>query len=506
MTNEISLTECTPTKYCDDGKIEEDKCEIPEGGAPGETVTLKIVVDNTSFRPWHETKYRLKVVHEWDGSEWSDEEFVLGAIGEHTVEHEVTIPYVEPGSELEVHCVVQRCCDGRWENCPHEDAKKTFVLKVFETSDEAWGKIVKYNAPARAAEGMKVKVTVTIKNIGGKEGEFRVFLIDKDTGEELSHAPIGYWKNLDPWDEWTTTLKFEMPNRSVNLKLAVRRQHETEYDDEEEFSVELSEAHGEIVYYDPPKKVPPDTEFTIPVTIKNSGHAFGEFRVFLINAETGEELDHKPDITWKNLDPGDTWSTELKARSGRTNMKLRLEVREQETPNVPDDYEEFTVAVKKPEGKVVAVDCPTTVTPGEKFTLTATIKNVGEALGEFRIYVFDNESGEKLGKEPDTYWKNLDPGETYTADFSIRAPPEVGKWSVRVEARQQATPNTADDVALVEIEVRGFTILECLFPRLLRGDLFPRIGLEGINLFPRLTCILQSFSKNSYWEQWQKKQ
>mgnify|MGYP000480482555 CR=1 FL=1 len=491
--------ECEPAENCDDGKIEESKCEIPRGSAPGDTVTLRIVVDNTSYNAWHRTKYRLKIRHEWDGSEWVSEEFVLGGWGEHTVSHDVTIPDLPVGSKLRVRCTVQRCCGGRWEDCPHPDATKTFEMKVFE-SWEAKGRIVDYNAPARLKEGefLTGRIQVLMENVGASSGEFRVFLIDRDTGEEIDHQPHGYWKDLEPGERWSTKLPrrtppipYEMPDHDLNLRLAVRREGVPTNDDEEDFTIELARAFGEIVDYDAPEKVPPDSDFTVTALVKNTGYDVGEFRVFLVDAETGTVLEKEPDTYWKNLDPGEEWSVSLKAKSGKTDMKLRLEVRQQKTPDKADDYEEFTVAVKKPKGKVVAVDCPTTVTPGEKFTLTATIKNEGDFPGEFRIYVFDNESGERLGKEPDTYWKNLDPGGTYTADFSIRAPYEVGKWSVRVEARKQITPESPDDAQVVEIEVGSFGIVECLFPRLLRGDMFPRIGLEGVRPLPRLMCIAE---------------
>jgi len=62
------------------------------------------------------------------------------------------------------------------------------------------------------------------------------------------------------------------------------------------------------------------------------------------------------------------------------------------------------------------------------------------------MYLFDNDTGEEIEHEPKYTWKNLDPGETYTATLDSEwwygAMP-YHDWNLRIEVRKQSTPYVA---------------------------------------------------------------
>jgi len=65
------------------------------------------------------------------------------------------------------------------------------------------------------------------------------------------------------------------------------------------------------------------------------------------------------------------------------------------------------------KGKITNIDAPAELGEGDEIDVTATMKNEGGALGEFRFYLLD-ENGNTINKEPDTYYKNVAAGAIWT--------------------------------------------------------------------------------------------
>jgi len=74
------------------------------------------------------------------------------------------------------------------------------------------------------------------------------------------------------------------------------------------------------------------------------------------------------------------------------------------------------------KGKITNIDAPAELAEGDEIDVTATMKNEGGALGEFRFYLLD-ENGNTIDKEPDTYYKNIAAGVSWTQKLTSNLKP-----------------------------------------------------------------------------------
>ncbi|GAJ17068.1 unnamed protein product, partial [marine sediment metagenome] len=104
-----------------------------------------------------------------------------------------------------------------------------------------------------------------------------------------------------------------------------------------------------------------------------------------------------------------------------------------------------TLTVKgKPKGAIISYEPPVELEEGKEVRIPTTIKNVGDAKGEFQMFLFDDVTNEQIEKEPcprplPCYWKDLEPGATYIetldSDYWYGAMPDHD-WNLRIEVRK----------------------------------------------------------------------
>ena len=111
---------------------------------------------------------------------------------------------------------------------------------------------------------------------------------------------------------------------------------------------------------------------------------------------------------------------------------------------VLDDSKIVSITVEQVEtGKLELVAysvTPVTANPGDRFSAEITIKNVGGEMAECRGKLVEHDTNTVIDKEPDTYYKNLEPGESWTvtlSDIFWSVPDIEGIWNLRVEAWRQ---------------------------------------------------------------------
>ncbi len=73
----------------------------------------------------------------------------------------------------------------------------------------------------------------------------------------------------------------------------------------------------------------------------------------------------------------------------------------------------YNYSSSAPKGKITNIDAPAELGEGDEIDVTAIMKNEGGTLGEFRFYLLD-ENGNTIDKEPDTYYKNIAAGASWT--------------------------------------------------------------------------------------------
>lgn len=78
--------------------------------------------------------------------------------------------------------------------------------------------------------GKEITVIAEMRNVGNKTGEFRFYIVDKDTGATLSKEPDFTYKNVGAGATWRVeksllvNLNFNMPNKKFNGLLKIIRQ------------------------------------------------------------------------------------------------------------------------------------------------------------------------------------------------------------------------------------------------------------------------------------------
>ena len=110
---------------------------------------------------------------------------------------------------------------------------------------------------------------------------------------------------------------------------------------------------------------------------------------------------------------------------------------------IKDDERSFTITLIAPEEgelQIINYTFPTEVAEGKEVDGTVTVKNVGGVLAEARVKLVEVSTGKVIDKEPDLYYKNLNPGETWTAklgtSWGYGAMPNHN-WNLRVEVWRQ---------------------------------------------------------------------
>lgn len=269
---EISVTTfpkegCAYTGFAHDAKI--DHWEVPETAANGTTVNATVSVDNTAWPPFgtDPTRYRVKFTLDGGTPQYSDA-FILdgyryraGIIPE-DIEQEVPCTFVMPDHDVRLTVEIERCnASGNWENAG-PDYKKEFTITLAVYPD-AHGSIVreKTKPPDFAEKGKEIRIQTTIKNIGGKKGEFQMYLFDDTTDERIETEPCPrplpcYWKDLNPGEEYSNTLDTDywwgaMPDYDWPLRIEVRHQKTPDVvDDVYKFTVKLSGPAGHVLILD----------------------------------------------------------------------------------------------------------------------------------------------------------------------------------------------------------------------------------------------------------------
>jgi len=82
-----------------------------------------------------------------------------------------------------------------------------------------------------------------------------------------------------------------------------------------------------------------------------------------------------------------------------------------------DDSRNIPVDLALAKGVITNIDAPVELGEGDEIDVKVTMKNEGGALGEFRFYLLD-ENGDTIDKEPDTSYKNIAAGGTWTQNLS----------------------------------------------------------------------------------------
>ena len=65
-----------------------------------------------------------------------------------------------------------------------------------------------------------------------------------------------------------------------------------------------------------------------------------------------------------------------------------------------------------------------TIVSGDELSVTAEIENTGSVDGEFKVYLYNESGGTHLDTEPDTFWENINAGDTE----SIEVTTNWGAW------------------------------------------------------------------------------
>lgn len=92
--------------------------------------------------------------------------------------------------------------------------------------------ISSYTIPDDPVVGEDAKFPCTVENQGGSDTEVRVFLIDRDTGEEVCYKPdlpLPHWRDIKAGESYSfdgllDTLHGEVPSSTWNLRIEVRQE------------------------------------------------------------------------------------------------------------------------------------------------------------------------------------------------------------------------------------------------------------------------------------------
>ena len=111
---------------------------------------------------------------------------------------------------------------------------------------------------------------------------------------------------------------------------------------------------------------------------------------------------------------------------------------------VKDDERNFTITLAAPEVgalQIINYTFPSEIAEGKEVDGAVTVKNVGSGLAEARVKLVEVSTGKVIDKEPDTYYKNLNPGETWTVNVGTSWDPFWAMpnhdWNLRVEVWRQ---------------------------------------------------------------------
>lgn len=105
-----------------------------------------------------------------------------------------------------------------------------------------------------------------------------------------------------------------------------------------------------------------------------------------------------------------------------------------------DDSKTFTVMLSAGKFRIVNYSFPASREQGQEVDGTVSVENIGSAVAELRVKLIDVATGSIIDKEPDLYYKNVNPGETVTLNlgtsWGLGAMP-AHDWNLKVEAWRQ---------------------------------------------------------------------
>jgi hypothetical protein len=318
------------------------------------------------------------------------------------------------------------------------------------------GRITNVSFPASAIKGAEITVTTTVKNTGTETAEFRVYLknaagttIDKEPDTYRSVAPgqSAVIKTSSHWDPRWAMPGYDWNNLRVEL-------WELDWGipknrlDARVFSIKLAAAttteNGKITNVSSPASAKKGAEITVATTVKNTGTATAEFRVYLKNA-AGTTIDKEPD-TYRSVAPGQSaviktsthWDPRW-AMPGYDWNNLRVELWEIDlTRKTRLDARVFSIKLDTSmaeNGKITNVSAPLSAYKGAEITVDTHVMNTGSETAEFRVYL-KNPEGKVIDKEPDTY-RSVKPGYSATIRTSTHWDPRWAMpgydWNLRVE-------------------------------------------------------------------------
>ena len=192
------------------------------------------------------------------------------------------------------------------------------------------------------------------------------------------------------------------------------------------------EERGIFTSYSAPESLNEGDELTVDFTVKNIGASHGVLGGFKVKLYIDDRLyDTEPDLYWKSLDHGETWSDHVDTIGSLWSMPehdvfVRVYLFDKGIAGV-QDYCIFYVRAPKAKGEITlcninALPCPDCGN-AEKYAeidVIAEMKNIGNKEGEFRFYILGYD-GVELSKEPDYSYKNVKAGENWRVEKSLLA-------------------------------------------------------------------------------------
>ncbi len=314
------------------------------------------------------------------------------------------------------------------------------------------GEITNISYPASAKKGARIAVTTTVKNTGTETAEFRVYFKDPD-GKVIDKEPDTYRSVKPGYSTTITTTDVLRPMPGYdwnNLKVEL---WETDWGiakdllDTRTFSIKLDTAmaeDGEITNISYPASAKKGAEIEVNTTVKNTGSATAEFRVYLKNPD-GKVIDKEPD-TYRSVKPGQSTTIKtsthydpLWAMPGYDWNNLKVELWEIDTIGKTLLHTR-TFSIKldtsmAENGSITNVTYPASAYKGAEIIVDTHAINTGSETAEFQVHL-KNPNGLVIDREPETY-RSVKPGKSTTIRTSTHWDPLWAMpgydWNLSVE-------------------------------------------------------------------------
>ena len=213
---EIGVSGCEYTQYACDGKIADDN--VPSSAVEGSEVTGAVTIDNLCLDGNAYTRYRVKFTV--DGNVGYSGEFILKSTRisqlPYPYEEVVSVKFKMPNHDVTLIAEVEHCNDlSVWKACEHADHIKTYsiALALYEgpygVIPDGYPKLIKDSTglectdtcedtnPCFLDKGDDLSFKAKIQNVGNATGKFQVFVVNKETEEEIGYAPFGKRVKID---------------------------------------------------------------------------------------------------------------------------------------------------------------------------------------------------------------------------------------------------------------------------------------------------------------------